>query len=86
MKKENRHSQISEFKVSDIALVAYLKCAGYGVSKVYKINDRKVEFAFTNVDRQALDDYNADKVTVEPKQFASTMRQLLQTARITLQQ
>ena len=82
MKKENIHSMISEFRISDIALVAYLKCKGYSVARVDKVSDHKAEFVFTNVDRQLLNDYNADKELVEPKQFAAMMRQQLQTARI----
>jgi len=73
---------LSEFKTSDLALASFLKLEGYKILQVVKKNTRTAEFYFQNVKREDLISYQNGSSTVEPRDFASQMRQLNQTARM----
>lgn len=78
MSNENKtvvHRQIQDFRASDLALVSFLRYNGLKTKEVVKVNDRRAEFIFEAVDKQLIDDFNADKTSVEPKMFAAIMRQ-----------
>jgi len=76
-----------KFATSDIPLAGYLKYKGCQISEIVKISDWKAEFIFDEVEVSFVDEFNNDQSSVEPKMFASVMRQLTQSARrVTSQQ
>lgn len=81
IKEIDTRPPIAEFRTSEIQLATYLRYIGITVQAVIKVSDYRAEFLFHNVDRSTLDDFNADKATVEPKMYASIMRQQTQAAR-----
>lgn len=72
---------IASFITTEIPLVSFLRYKGYTVEKVEKVDHNKAQFVFSDVDRNLLDMFNSDNAEVEPKMFASIMRQLIQSAR-----
>lgn len=74
-------NELSEYKTFDLAMAAFLKLNGYTVTKVEKKDGRTAEFYFENVDRDKIREYNNGLGTVEPKDFATMMRQFNQTAK-----
>lgn len=71
----NVHRIITDFRSSDLALVTYLRYKGLTVKEVVRESDRRAVFIFEQVDKQLLDDFNADKTCVEPKLFSAIMHQ-----------
>ena len=82
-KKKSKEKQppIAEFRTTEIQLVAFLRYRGVTVKQVNKVGPHKAEFVFNDVDRDLLDEFNTDRALVEPKMFASIMRQQTQAAR-----
>ena len=72
---------ISQFTTTDLPLIAFLKCRGVKISNVVAINQNQCQFTFENVSRQLLNDFNCDLESVEPKEYARVMRDMIQTAR-----
>ena len=80
-KEIDEQTHIAEFKTTEINLVAFLRYAGVVVQEVNSVGYHKAEFVFHNVDRDLLNQFNTDKALVEPKMYASIMRQQIQAAR-----
>lgn len=66
---------ITEFRTSELPLVAFLRYSGQQVKEVVRVNEKRAEFVFHNVEKQLLDQYNTDFASVEPKMFSAIMRQ-----------
>lgn len=81
---EEVKTPISKFRTSDIVLVALLKYNQYIVKGIDKISHNKVEFLFENVSRELLTEYNQDHLMVEPRLFASIMKQQTHSAKMAL--
>lgn len=75
---------ISTFRTSDIVLVALLKYKQYTVKGIVKLTNTKAEFVFENVSRELLNEYNQDQLSVEPRLFASIMKQQTHSAKMAL--
>ena len=72
---------ITNFRTSDLALVAFLRYSGLTVTEVVKESDRRAIFVFEQVKKDLIDEFNADQACVEPKLFSAIMRQQHRAAR-----
>ena len=74
---------LTTFTTSDLALAATLCVSGYQLIAIEPRPERPshAAFVFDEVDRQVLNDYDMDKLRVEPKAIANKMRHLTGAAR-----
>lgn len=75
--------KVYEYETDDIQLAAYLKCKGGLISgiKSSPTHSTKAVFTFKETDRQDIIEFNSQMSTVEPIQYATTMRSLIGAAK-----
>lgn len=66
-------------RTSDIELASTLLCCGYNVDGIDNTNPRKIFFLFKRTEKieQLVDLYWRGELKVEPKEFASSRREIM---------
>lgn len=67
---------MTQLVINDIVLAVSLKCLGYHLDKLEKIEFGRGTFTFSNVPSSVVDDYERGKLLVEPVSFNSHFKAL----------